>query len=41
MVLNNLLYITAKFGDDHAKEIEDLWAALVACRPNNLKVIVR
>ena len=30
-----------QFGDDHAKEIEDLWAALVTFWPNNLQVIVR
>ncbi len=30
-----------QFGDDHAKEIEDLWASLVACWPGNLKVIIR
>uniref|UniRef100_T1J0K0 DAD domain-containing protein n=1 Tax=Strigamia maritima TaxID=126957 RepID=T1J0K0_STRMM len=41
MVLNNLFYITAKWGDDHAKEIEELWAALCSCWPNNLKVIIR
>ncbi|XP_042872601.1 protein furry-like isoform X6 [Penaeus japonicus] len=41
MVLNNLFYITAKFGDDHPKEVEELWAALCTCWPNNLKVIIR
>ncbi|XP_064474584.1 protein furry-like [Ornithodoros turicata] len=41
MVLNNLFYITAKFGDEHPKEIEDLWASLCSCWPNNLKVIIR
>ena len=41
MVTNNLFYITCKFGDDHPKEVEELWAALCACWPNNLKVIVR
>ena len=41
MVTNNLFYITCKFGDDHPKEIEELWAALCACWPNNLRVIVR
>ena len=35
-----LLYVL-QFGDDHSKEIEDLWAALVACWPGNLKVIIR
>lgn len=41
MVLNNLFYITAKFGDEHPKEIQDLWASLCSCWPNNLKVIIR
>lgn len=41
MVLNNLFYITAKLGDDHPKEVEELWAALCTCWPNNLKVIIR
>lgn len=30
-----------QFGDDHTKEIEDLWAAIVACWPSNLAVVVR
>ncbi|BFZ15206.1 hypothetical protein BsWGS_18245 [Bradybaena similaris] len=41
MVLNNLFYITATFGDEHPLEIEALWSALVSCWPNNLKVIIR
>ena len=41
MVTNNLFYITCKFGDDHPKEIEELWAALCACWPNNLRAIMR
>ncbi|XP_063392996.1 protein furry isoform X2 [Cydia fagiglandana] len=41
MVLNNLFYITAKFSDQHPKEIEELWSTLCACWPNNLKVIIR
>ncbi|XP_035429340.2 protein furry isoform X5 [Spodoptera frugiperda] len=41
MVLNNLFYITAKFSDNHPKEIEELWSTLCACWPNNLKVIIR
>ncbi|KAL5012719.1 hypothetical protein ScPMuIL_011270 [Solemya velum] len=40
MVLNNLFYLTVKFSDDHSKEIEDLWSALVRCWPSNLKVII-
>ncbi|XP_050432999.1 protein furry isoform X2 [Adelges cooleyi] len=41
MVLNNLFYITAKFADEHPKDIEDVWATLCLCWPNNLKVIIR
>lgn len=41
MVLNNLFYITVKFGDYFPKEIEDLWAALCASWPNNLRIIIR
>ncbi|XP_068619983.1 protein furry isoform X2 [Battus philenor] len=41
MVLNNLFYVTAKFSDNHPKEIEELWSTLCACWPNNLKVIIR
>ncbi|KAL3879804.1 hypothetical protein ACJMK2_032086 [Sinanodonta woodiana] len=40
MVLNNLFYITVKFGDDHTQELEALWAALVVCWPNNLKIVL-
>ncbi|XP_026809010.1 protein furry isoform X2 [Rhopalosiphum maidis] len=41
MVLNNLFYITAKFADEHPKDIEDVWSTLCICWPNNLKVIIR
>lgn len=41
MVLNNLFYITVKFGDDHPKEMEDVWAELCNCWPTNLRVILR
>ncbi|KAK4300624.1 hypothetical protein Pmani_027179 [Petrolisthes manimaculis] len=41
MVLNNLFYITAKLGEDHPKEVEELWSALCNCWPNNLRVIIR
>ncbi|XP_034942121.1 protein furry isoform X2 [Chelonus insularis] len=41
MVLNNLFYITVKFSDEHPKEVEELWATLCGCWPNNLKVIIR
>ncbi|XP_022655915.1 protein furry-like isoform X2 [Varroa destructor] len=41
MVLNNLFYVTVKYGDEHSKEIEELWAALGLCWPSNLRVIIR
>lgn len=41
MVLNNLLYITVKFGDDYPKELEKVWASLCQNRPSNLKIIFR
>ncbi|CAH0545977.1 unnamed protein product [Brassicogethes aeneus] len=41
MVLNNIFYITAKFGDGHAKEIEEVWGTLCTSWPNNMKVIIR
>lgn len=41
MVLNNIFYITAKFADEHPKEMEEVWCTLCSCWPNNLKVIIR
>jgi len=41
MVLNNLFYITCKFGDLYPKEIEDLWIALSSNWLNNMRVIIR
>ncbi|KAG5899998.1 hypothetical protein JTB14_009085 [Gonioctena quinquepunctata] len=41
MVLNNIFYITAKFGDNHPKEIEEIWSSLCTSWPNNMKVIIR
>ncbi|XP_066250595.1 protein furry isoform X1 [Euwallacea similis] len=41
MVLNNIFYITAKFGDGHPKEIEEVWGTLCTSWPNNMKVIIR
>ena len=41
MITNNLFYITVKFGDDHPKEVEELWSALCACWPRNLTIIIR
>lgn len=41
MVLNNIFYITAKFGDSHSKEVEEVWGTLCTSWPNNMKVIIR
>ncbi|RWS16502.1 protein furry-like protein [Dinothrombium tinctorium] len=41
MILNNLFYITVKFGDDYPKEIENVWASLCSSWPNNLRVVIR
>jgi hypothetical protein len=34
----NLLF---QFGDEHPKEVEELWAALCVCWPQNLRIIIR
>ncbi|KAH7643209.1 furry-like protein [Dermatophagoides farinae] len=41
MILNNLLYITVKFGDNYPEELEKIWASLCQNRPANLKIIFR
>lgn len=30
-----------QFSDEHPKAVEELWATICACWPNNLKVILR
>ncbi|XP_077984034.1 protein furry homolog-like [Glandiceps talaboti] len=40
IVLNNLFYITVEYGDEHPRELEQLWAALCVCWSYNLKVIL-
>ncbi|CAJ0965018.1 unnamed protein product, partial [Ranitomeya imitator] len=41
MVLNNLLYMTAKYGDEVAwSEIENVWTTLADGWPKNLKIIL-
>ncbi|KAI6214573.1 hypothetical protein M3Y94_00284400 [Aphelenchoides besseyi] len=40
LLLNNLVYITAKFSAEHEKEIAALWSCLAASYPANLPVIV-
>ena len=41
MVLNNLFYVSAKFGDEQPKELERVWGAMVACWPDNMRCIIR
>ncbi|XP_059089513.1 protein furry-like isoform X3 [Tigriopus californicus] len=41
MITNNLFYITVKFGDEHPKEVEELWQAMCDCWQKNLRVIIR
>ncbi|KAL3276200.1 hypothetical protein HHI36_020918 [Cryptolaemus montrouzieri] len=41
MVLNNIFYLTAKFGDHHPREIEVVWETLCSSWPNNMRVIIR
>ena len=41
MVLNNLFFVSAKFGDEHAKELANVWAAMVACWPDNMRCVIR
>jgi hypothetical protein len=41
MILNNLFYLTVKFGNEHANLLESLWAGLTTYWPNNLRVITR
>ena len=41
MITNNLFYIAVKFGDENPKEVEELWRAVCACWPKNLKIIIR
>ncbi|XP_077790481.1 protein furry homolog-like isoform X4 [Podarcis muralis] len=41
LVLNNLMYITAKYGDEVAwSEIENVWITLADSWPKNLKIIL-
>uniref|UniRef100_A0A8B9L1T8 Furry homolog, like n=1 Tax=Astyanax mexicanus TaxID=7994 RepID=A0A8B9L1T8_ASTMX len=41
MILNNLMFMTAKYGDDYAwSEIENVWTTLADSWPKNLKIIL-
>jgi len=37
----DFLKCISQFSDEHPKEMEELWATLCGCWPNNLKVIIR
>ncbi|XP_024114738.1 protein furry homolog-like isoform X7 [Oryzias melastigma] len=42
MVLNNLMFMTAKYGDEFAwSEIENVWTTLADSWPKNLKIILQ
>uniref|UniRef100_A0A5S6QGF4 Protein furry-like protein-like n=1 Tax=Trichuris muris TaxID=70415 RepID=A0A5S6QGF4_TRIMR len=41
MILNNMLYITVQFGNEHPHLLENLWASLVSCWPQNVRIIIR
>lgn len=41
MILNNVFYMTARFGDEYRDGIEKVWAALCSKYPHNVKIIIR
>jgi hypothetical protein len=41
MILNNLFYLTCKFGEEYSAEFELLWAVLASTWKSNLKIICR
>ena len=41
MVLNNLFFVSARFGDDHPKELQEVWSAMVECWSDNMRCIIR
>ena len=40
LLLNNLLFLTAKLSSEHDKEIRELWKCLATNYPTNLPIIV-
>ena len=40
LVLNNLLYITVKFGNEDPTRVRHLWCALIESWPNNIRVVI-
>ena len=41
MILNNLFYVSARFGDEHPRELQQLWSTMVRCWPDNIRCIIR
>lgn len=41
LILNNLFYLTHKFGTEHDAQLELLWAILVTTCRSNLKIVCR
>ena len=41
MILNNLFYLTCKFGEEYSAELELLWAILASTWKSNLKIVCR
>lgn len=41
LILNNMMYMTVKFGNEHGDLIEQLWLTLVQCWPQNLRIVLR
>ncbi|XP_055333456.1 protein furry homolog-like isoform X2 [Paramacrobiotus metropolitanus] len=41
MVLNNMMYISTKFGDELPKEIECMWSSICCAWPNNLNIVLK
>ncbi|XP_033097375.1 protein furry homolog [Anneissia japonica] len=40
IVLNNMFFITAEYGEEHTRELQQLWAGLCKCWPGNLCIIL-
>uniref|UniRef100_A0A914W2H8 Protein furry n=1 Tax=Plectus sambesii TaxID=2011161 RepID=A0A914W2H8_9BILA len=41
LILNNMLYMTVKFGNEHGDLLEQLWVTLVQYWPHNLRIVLR
>lgn len=40
LVLNNLLYITVKFGNEDPIGVRQLWCALIESWPTNIRIVI-